>query len=316
MELNNVCVIGGSGFVGRHIVHLLAAKGCNVWVATRRRERAKHLILLPTVEVVEADVHDEAGLARLVRGVDAVINLVGVLHDGRGERGFDAAHVGLTRKVVAACQRNGVRRYVHMSALGADVNGPSRYQRTKGEAEALVRASGLDWSIFRPSVIFGPGDSFLNLFARLLKWLPVIFLACPNARFQPVYVGDVAAAFARGLTDRGAFGRTYDLCGPRVYTLRELVALVGTITGRPRPIVGLSDALSYLQALAMEFSPVKLMTRDNYYSMKVDNVSSQPFPFGIRPAPIEAIVPAYLGNLTPRARYRWYRRQAGRAVER
>src|SRR3990172_1813184 len=157
MELKNVCVIGGSGFVGRHVVHLLAAQGCEVRVPTRNRERAKQLILLPTVDVVEANVHNEAELAELARGVDAVINLAGVLHDARGERGFEQAHVELPRKLIAACQANGVRRYVHMSALGADINGPSKYQRTKGAAEALGRASPLGWTIFRPSGVFRAG---------------------------------------------------------------------------------------------------------------------------------------------------------------
>jgi len=308
--VKNICVIGGSGFVGRHILHLLAARDCNVRVPTRRRERAKQLILLPNVDVVEANVHAEAELADLVRGMDAVVNLVGVLHDARGESGFEQAHVELPRKVIAACQAGGVRRYVHMSALGADVNGPSRYQRTKGAAEALVRASPLDWTIFRPSVIFGRDDSFLNLFALMLKLAPVMFLASPDARFQPVFVEDVAGAFARSLDDLAAYGKSYDLCGPRVYTLRELVALVGAVTGHRRPIVGLNTPLSYLQALVLELLPGRLMTRDNYHSMKIDNVSSQPFPFGIQPAAIEAVVPAYLGNDSPRARYRAYRDRA------
>jgi NADH dehydrogenase len=199
-----------------------------------------------------------------------------------------------------------------MSALGADVNGPSKYQRTKGAGEALVRASGLDWTIFRPSVVFGSGDRFLNMFATLEAVLPVIFLACPDARFQPVFVEDVAAAFVRSLADDGSFGRSYDLCGPKAYSLRELVALVGEVTGRRRPIVGLNDTLSCLQAFSMELLPVKLMTRDNYYSMKVDNTSDQTFPFGLRPAALEAVIPAYLGHDFPRARYNAYRGHAGR----
>lgn len=316
MEINNVCVIGGSGFVGRHIAHLLSAQKYLVRVPTRRRGRANQLILLPTVDVVEANVHSEADLANVVCGMDAVINLAGVLHDGRGERSFEQAHVALTRKVIAACQANGVHRYVHMSALGADVNGPSKYQRTKGAAESLVHGSNLDWTIFRPSVIFGRDDSFLNLFAKLLKFVPVMFLASYGARFQPVFVEDVASAFVRSLPERAAFGQTYELCGPRTYTLRELVELVGDITGYRRPILGLNDTLSYLQAFALELLPVKLMTRDNYHSMKVDNVSNQPFPFGIVPAAIEAIVPAYLGTDSPRARYRTYRSRAGRVAGR
>ena len=315
-HVSKVCVIGGSGFVGRHVLHLLAAGNCNVRVPTRRRERAKQLILLPNVEGVEANVHAAAELAQLVHGMDAVVNLVGVLHDARGERGFEQAHVELTRKVIAACEAGGVRRYLHMSALGADVNGASQYQRTKGAAEALVRASSLDWTIFRPSVIFGRDDSFLNLFALLLKLLPAMFLASPNTRFQPVFVEDVARALVHSITDVATCGKSYDLCGPRVYTLRELVALVGALTGHRRPIIGLNAALSYLQAFAMELLPVKLMTRDNYYSMKVDNVSAAPFPFGIVPAAIEAMAPAWLGNDTPRARYRSYRSRMPRGIAR
>src|SRR3954471_8000992 len=186
MNLRRVCVIGGSGVVGCHVVEALSAERYHVRVPSRDRERAKSLILLPTVDVLDADVHDPATLARLVRGVDAVINLAGVLHDGRGSRSFVQTHVELTRKVIAACAETGVRRYVHMSALGADVNGPSRYPRTKGAAETLVRESGLDWTIFQPSVIFGREDRFLNMFAGLLKFLPIVFLGRSRARFQPV----------------------------------------------------------------------------------------------------------------------------------
>ncbi len=313
MEITTACVLGGSGFIGRHVCHALAAAGYRVRVATRDRERAKEqLILLPTVDVSTVDVHDPGQLAEFVNGADAVINVVGVLHDGRGSRSFQAAHVELARKVVAACRSRGIGRLLHMSSLASARDGPSRYLRSKGEGEAIVRESGLAWTIFRPSVVFGPGDSFLNLFAKVLRFSPVVALACPGARFQPVYVEDVAAAFVKGLADPGSFGRSYDLCGPRVYTLRELVDYVGAVTGRRRPVLGLNDTLSYLQALAMEFLPVKLMTRDNYYSMQVPNVCSCDFPFGIAPTALEAVAPAYLGSRTPRARYQRLRRKARR----
>jgi len=321
MEITTVAVLGGSGFVGRHICHLLAAEGYRVRVATRDRERAKQqLILLPTVDVANVDVHEPAQLAEFVRGADAVVNLVGVLHDGRGKAGFQAAHVELARKVVATCRELGVTRLLHMSALAAGRDGPSRYLRTKGEAEAIVRESGRAWTIFRPSVIFGREDSFVNLFAKALRFAPVLPLACPNARFQPVFVEDVAAAFVKSLADLGAVGKAYDLCGPRVYALRELVEYVGAVTGRRRLVVGLNDTLSYLQAFAMELFPVKqilralgmLMTRDNYHSMKVDSVCSCEFPFGIAPRALEAVAPSWLGSSTPRARYRDFRGQAGR----
>jgi uncharacterized protein YbjT (DUF2867 family) len=314
MELRRVCVVGGSGFLGGHVVEALSAERYLVRVPSRDRERAKALILLPTVDVLDADVHDPATLARLMHGTDAVINLVGVLHDGHGTRRFSQAHVELTRKIIAACAQTGVRRYLHMSALGADVNGPSRYQRTKGAAETLVRESGLDWTIFRPSVIFGRQDRFLNMFAQLLKFLPVIFLGRPRARFQPVFVEDVAAAIVASVGNRESFGKTYELAGPRVYSLRELVVLVGNLTGYRRPVIGLGDTLSYLQALMLEFLPGRLLTRDNYHSMQVDNVSTAPFPFGIEPRALEAEAPTWLAAASPRARYRAYRGHARRAT--
>jgi NADH dehydrogenase len=319
MEIHTVAVLGGSGFVGRHVCHALAAAGYRVRVATRDRERAKEdLILLPTAQVEEIDVHDPPRLERFVRGAEAVINLVGVLHDGRGTRSFRAAHPGLARKVIAACRAAGTGRLLHMSALGADTAARSAYLATKGEAEKLVRESGLAWTIFRPSVVFGRGDGFLNLFARTLSLFPVLPLACPDARFQPVFVEDVAAAFAKSLPDPGSVGKGYDLCGPRAYALRELVEYVGKVTGRRRPVLGLNDAGSYAQAFAMELPPFRqifgalgmLMTRDNYYSMKVDSVCSGPFPFGLAPTALEAVAPSYLGNRTPRARYGQFR--AGR----
>lgn len=313
MEITTVAILGGSGFAGKHICQALAAEGYRARVATRDRERAKEqLILLPTVDLVTVDVHDPAQLAAFVRGTEAVINLVGVLHDGRGNASFQAAHVELARKVVAACRESGVPRLLHMSALAADRGAPSRYLRTKGEAEAIVRESGLAWTVFRPSVIFGREDRFLNMFAMLLKLAPVLFLASPNARFQPVFVEDVAASFVRSLEHLASAGKSYDLCGPRVYTLRELVEFVARVLGRRRLVIGLNDGLSYLQALALELLPVKLMTRDNYHSMKVDSVCNCEFPFGITPKALEAVAPSYLGRRTPRAHYQRFRGHAGR----
>jgi NADH dehydrogenase len=308
LDTTTVCVIGGSGFIGRHVCQQLAAQGYRVRVPTRDRERAKALTLLPTVDVVEADIHNAEQLSQIIAGSDAVISLVGVLYGGRGNQSFSAAHVELPRKIVAACQQHGVRRLVHMSALNADAGAPSEYLRTKAEGEAIVRDSGLDVTLFRPSVVFGREDAFLNLFAQVLRVLPVMVLASPGARFQPVFVEDVALVFAKSLQDLQSFGRAYDLCGPRVYTLRELIEFVGTAIGRPRPVIGLNDTLSYWQAFAMELLPVKLMTRDNYYSMKVDSVCHCDFPFGIRPAALEAVAPMWLSpGATPRARYQRFR---------
>lgn len=345
MKIERICILGGSGFVGSRLVSQLAARGLQVRVLSHRREMARELILLPTVEVIEANVHDQQDLIRHFRGMDAVINLVGILHEGRvgrvdlpsARRGdFHRVHIELPRKVIHACGEAGVHRLLHMSALGAHPNSRSAYQRSKGIAEALVREAGVqhveheNWylngpkfihgyglnvTIFRPSVIFGRGDSFLTMFARLLKFFPVLPLANANARFAPVHVEDVARAFADSLGNPVTFGQTYDLCGPRAYTLQELVSYVGEVIGRRRKIIPLGDRLSYLQAWAMEFKPgKKLMTRDNYYAMGVDNTCGGGWPavFDFQPVTLEAIVPEYLHADTPRARYEGYREHARR----
>jgi uncharacterized protein YbjT (DUF2867 family) len=321
----NVLVVGGSGYVGRHLVAALAARGARVSVPTRNRERAKHLILLPTVEVHQCDAADAATLARLTRGRDAVVNLAGVLHSRRGRvRGpndygpdFAAAHVELPLAIVSACRDAGVKRILHMSALGADPHGPSEYQRSKGVGEqAVLAADDLQAAVFRPSVIFGPDDHFLNLFAGLARWFPVLPLACPEARFQPVYVGDVVAAFLAALEapelSRDAAQRRFELGGPKQYSLRELVEYACRVSGNPRPVIGLPDAAAWLQASFMELLPVPPITRDNLRSMRVPNVTSAPLPFGLKPTALESAAPAWLAPSGPRERYpalRWRARR-------
>jgi uncharacterized protein YbjT (DUF2867 family) len=313
MTAARVVVLGGGGFVGRHLVARLCAAGIPVVVPTRRREAVKHLILLPTVDVVEMDVRDAGALARLLKGATAVVNLVGILNES-GPVTFARAHVELAAQVIAACKAAGVRRLVHMSALHADSAGPSRYLRSKGDAEALVKASGLDWTIFRPGVIFGREDAFLNLFAKLARVLPVVALASPQARFQPVYVGDVAECMARALADDATCGQSYDLCGPVTYTLRELVRYVGEVSGSLRPIVPLGPGLSRLQATLLEFLPGRLMSRDNLASMQKDSTCDCPFPavFGVTPAALETIAPQYLARVAMHSPFERYRTSSGR----
>ena len=324
MRHRRILVVGGSGFVGRHLIAALAATGAEVTVPTRRRERAKQLVLLPTVEVVEGDVADAGALTRLAAGHDALINLVGVLHSRRGrpdERGpndygpgFARAHVEIAQAAVAACRATGVRRLLHMSALGAAPGAPSEYLRSKGIGEqAVLAAEDLAVTVFRPSVIFGPDDQFLNLFARLAAVLPVLAVACPRARFQPVYVGDVVRVFLAALDDPAAHGQRYDLGGPKVYELAELVRYVCAATGRRRLVVRLPDWASTLQAWMMERMPVPLMTRDNVRSMQVPSVcEGSALPFGIEPTALEVAAPGWLAPAKPRMRYAQLRQRAHR----
>ena len=323
MTIQHVCILGGGGFVGQHLVALLAARGINVRVPARRREAAKDLAILPTVEVVEADIHDPATLNTLLDGMDAVINLVGLLHEsasGEGEgqsarRGsFQHAHVELPRKLVQACRTTGVRRLLHMSALGADTDSRSAYQRSKAAGAALVmQADDLAVTVFSPSVIFGPGDSFLTMFADLLKLAPVVPLAGGHARFQPVFVGDVARAFDLALDLPESHGQRYNLCGPRVYSLAELVRLTAKSLDMCRVVVPLGESPSYGFAMLMELKPgKKIMTRDNHYAMLSDNVCPAGFPalFGQATA-LESVI-GYLKEAGPRRKYDAYRAQAGR----
>jgi uncharacterized protein YbjT (DUF2867 family) len=308
-----VLVAGGAGFVGRHVVANLAGAGHDVVVLTRSRERARDLILLPTVRVVEADPFDPAVLARWTRDATAAINLVGILHP-RGRDTFERVHVDFPRALLAACAKAGVARILHMSALAAMPDAASAYLRSKAAGEALVAESGLAWTIFRPSVIFGRGDTFLSLFARLANAFPVIPLAGANARFQPVFVGDVAECFARALVDDETMGRRYSLCGPKAYSLQELVSYVAHTSGHPRPIVALGPGLAQLQARVMEWLPGPLLTRDNLASMQHDSVCEGPFPpeFGIAPTPVEAIAPEYLAPLARHSRFDSFRANSSR----
>lgn len=298
MEIKKVCVLGGSGFVGQHVVSQLCEQGYEVYVPYRNLNRAKHLTVLPTVTLVEADIHNPNVLKGLLQGMDAVINLVGILHEGK--RGaFQRTHVELPRKVVEACRATGVKRLLHMSALGGDPDGLSRYLRSKGEGEALVRAAhgeDLAVTVFRPSVIFGPEDSFLNLFARLLYWTPIFPLGSATSKLQPVYVGDVAQACAASMNNPATFGQRYELCGPTVYTLQELVEYVAKVKGFNRLVIPLSPGMSSLQSIVLGLMPVKMLTHDNYLSLKTDAVCGCPFPevFGIEPATLEAEAPQYL----------------------
>ncbi|TJZ79055.1 complex I NDUFA9 subunit family protein [Chitiniphilus eburneus] len=298
-----ILLIGGSGFIGSRIAARLAGAGHRVTVPTRREANARDLLLLPQLDIAIADVHQPAQLAALMRDQDVVINLVGILQ-GR-PAAFQRAHLGLTEKILDACHATNVMRYLHMSALGADLFGPSHYLRSKGEAEARVRASELDWTIYRPSVVFGEGDRFLNLFASMQRTLPVVPLACAKARFQPVWVGDVARAFEQGVLRADLIGQSLNLVGPQVYTLAELVKLAGQLSGHPRPILPLAHGIARVEAALMALLPNPPLSRDNLDSMRHDSVDPAGFPaqLGFEPASLEAVAPTYL-KPDPRL-YRW-----------
>ncbi|TAL93274.1 MAG: complex I NDUFA9 subunit family protein [Paraburkholderia sp.] len=317
MRHQAIAIIGGSGFIGSHLVNALVELGKDVRIATRRRNHASHLTLLP-VDVLEVDVFDPVQLASFVENADAVINLVGVLHANRANpygEAFAKAHVELPAKIVTACEGKGVHRLIHVSAIGADPKGPSMYLRSKGDGEKAVRQSTLATTVFRPSVVFGPEDAFLNKFAFLQRVFPMIPLAMPDAKFQPVFVGDVAKAMANVLDLDAATGRTYELGGPTVYTLEALVKFCGDVIGRHARIIRLPDALARLQAMTFEMAPGEpVITRDNLDSMKVDSVLSGPLApeLDIEPASIETIAPVYLTGASLRSRFNAFRASAGR----
>lgn len=294
-----ILVLGGTGFVGHHLCKELVRLQHRVTVPTRDASRARDSRSLPSIELVQSDVHDPAALARLVPGHDAVVNLVAILHGNSAE--FERTHVELVKKIVRACQDSGVRRLVHVSALGAGTDAPSMYQRSKARGEEVLHASQLDWTVLRPSVMFGEGDRFLTLFARLQAVLPIMPLAGADTLFQPVWVGDVVSAIVQCLQRDDTVKRTYEACGPDRLTLRQLVKLAGGASGHSRPVIGLPTVLAHLQAFVMELAPGQpLMSRDNLDSMKMDNVATGSLPgldaLGVAPAALRDIVPAYIGR--------------------
>lgn len=307
--MKKVLVLGGTGFVGRHVCEKLQRRGWHITVPTRQLAKAAAVLPLPRVTVVEADVHDTRQLLRLMEGQHAVVNLVAILHGD--EEAFERVHVELPLAIAEACLADAACRLVHLSALGAAADGPSMYQRSKARGEEVLRASGLALTLLRPSVVFGRGDHFLNLFARLQRLTPLVPLAGAAARLQPVWVEDVAEAVAVCLGDdalgRASVGRTIECAGPEVLSLRELVRLAGRLGGTERPVLPLPPALGRWQAALLELMPGEpLMSRDNLASLSVPNVASGALPgldsLGIAPASVHAIAPSYLGERNPRSR--------------
>lgn len=293
-------LLGGTGFVGRSVCEQLATRVGGDWrVTVPSRGPATASSALPAgVDLVHADIHRGDVLARLLGGADAVVNLVAILHGAADA--FQQAHVALPRTLSNACRTAGVRRIVHVSALGVGGAEPSLYLRSKAEGEAVIRDAGLDATVLRPSVIFGARDRFLNLFAKLQRFAPVMPLASADARFQPVWVEDVAAAIVACLERPTTIGQVIECAGPDVVTLADLVRLAGRASGHERPVIPLPAALGRLQAGAMEWLPGEtLMSRDNLDSMRTPNVASGRLPglesLGIRVSALADVAPGYLG---------------------
>lgn len=301
MNIQRVCVIGGTGFVGRHLVARFARDGIPVRILARHPQRHRDLGVPPGNEVRAVSSYTAAALAELMSGCDAAVNLAGILNEDR-RVSFRQVHVELVEQVVEACKLAGVHRLLHMSALNAsETAGASIYLRSKGEGENRAHTLGqpsVTVTSFRPSVIFGPDDSFINRFRQLISIPGPLPLACPTARFAPVYVGDVAEAFARALPDRRAAGRRYQLCGPRVFTLSEIVEYIAWHSGTYKRVIGLSDRLSRLQAGILGTLPGRPFTLDNFRSLQVDSVCDADglAALGITPTDMDAVVPGFLSR--------------------
>lgn len=313
MKIERICILGGTGFIGGHLVsRLIRHGGYRIRLLTRHRERNRHFLVMPEVELRQVADFETETLAAEFGDCQAVINLVGILNGS--PEAFRRAHAELPARIIEACRQTGVRRYLHMSALNADAeHGPSEYLKSKGEGEAAAHAGaehGIQVTSFRPSVVFGPDDSFFNRFATLLKLAPAMPLACPGSRFAPVYVGDVVEAFVRALGDESTADQRYELCGPKVYTLRELVEYTAQLIGRKRLIIGLSDKLSRLQGRVFEKLPGQPFTTDNYLSLQVDSVcrSDGLAALGIEAKSVESLMPRFFGDGGREARYSDFRR--------
>ena len=294
-----IVLLGATGFVGHHLLPLLSTAGHQSKVLCRYKPGCRDLNLIPGLSLHQGDVRDVDFLKAQFRGTDAVINLVGILNErGRNGSGFRKVHVELVEKLIEACRDAGVRRLMHVSALNAG-KGESHYLVSKGQADALIRdAADLDSTIIQPSVIFGEGDKFFNRFAALLKLTPVLPLACPNARMQPVWVGDVTAAMVAALGDSESIGQTLVMVGPEEFSLQELVKMTACLSGLKRRVPGLPDALARLQAKIFDFVPARPFSTDNYRSLQIDNTSEENalWRFGIQPRPIAGVVSCYLGG--------------------
>jgi len=304
-----VTVIGGSGFVGRYAVQMLAARGVRLRVMVRTPEAAlflKPLGELGQIEIIGGDLRRVTDLERAFDGAAAGVNLVGILAESGSQR-FAAIHAQGAANAARAAAAAGATAYVQVSSIGADPRGASAYARSKGEGEAGVHAAFPAATILRPSIIFGPEDQFFNMFAAMARRSPVMPVIAGNTRFQPVYVLDVATAIVAALDDPAAAGQTYELGGPKVYSFRALLEMVLAETRLARPLVEVPHAVARIMGRLGDFLPFMPMTSDQLASLGHDNVASAALPglaaIGIAPTPVEAIVPAMLARYRSSGRF-------------
>lgn len=303
MTSKRYVVLGGTGFIGGHLLAALADTGCKVTVLSRNRERGRAVSVLPYVRTVSTDVYDRAALEKHLAGHDAVINLVGILNETGGAT-FTHAHVNLTATLIAACRQVGIRRIHQMSSLNAGERA-SKYLKTRGEAEAQVRNSGMDWTIYRPGVVYGNRDGLVFRFLKLLRMTPVLPLAQPHAKFAPAYVGDVVEAIKRCLADRSRIGRIFELYGPDTLELVQIVRMIADAAELRRAVLPLPAALGHLQAMLAELIPGKPFSRDNFNSLKLDSVGTRDgfAELGITPRRFAAMLPVALGTWSRERRF-------------
>ena len=316
MLIKKIAILGGTGFVGQSLCNRLSKDGYMLKVPTRNREYNRdNLILLPNLELIETDIHNSDDLKELLIDCDAVINLVGILNEKRNNgKGFRKVHVELVKNLISICKVHGIRRILQISALGTDAkNGKSFYLKTKGEAEKLLRSNsvGIKTTILKPSVIFGKKDTFFNRFAKLLKICPFFFpLACYKTKFSPIYVLDVVEMIANSINDPNSYNKSYQLCGPKTYSLKNLISFTSETLDLKCVIIPLNNTLSYIQARVFDFLPNKPFSTDNYLSAQSDSVCecNDLFRYNIKPTAIEDIVPQYLAGYKYYSFYSMFRK--------
>ena len=316
MLIKKIAILGGTGFVGQSLCNRLSKDGYKLKVPTRNREYNRdNLILLPNLELIETDIHNSDDLKELLIDCDAVINLVGILNEKRNNgKGFRKVHVELVKNLISICKLHGIRRILQISALGTDAkNGKSFYLKTKGEAEKLLHSNsvGIKTTILKPSVIFGKKDSFFNRFAKLLKICPFFFpLACYKTKFSPIYVLDVVEMIAKSINDPNSYNKSYQLCGPKNYSLKNLISFTSETLDLKCVIIPLNNTLSYFQARVFDFLPNKPFSTDNYLSAQTDSICecNDLFRYNIKPTAIEDIVPQYLAGYKYHSFYSMFRK--------